>query len=142
MSSHALCSSNGATSGVEQVRTFLYPVLQSDDFSYKPSAGQEETGTDGRVPWDVLVSLHGVLPSPDIEKGDFALIVFRVKELHEAAKKWQAEISNFTMLSLRGGKRRTINSPVTTEEEGNESADVEAISKFCDNPILSKVRIP
>jgi hypothetical protein len=90
------------------------------------------------------------MPSSNEEIGDFACVVLRVRELHEAAKAWQDEISTLTMLSLRGGKRRNqsaaspLKSPARNDDEDISSSssriDVDKVLQLYHHPILSKVR--
>lgn len=127
------------------MRTFPYPVLQSDNVEQADyGSGQVE---DKRVPWDVLVSLHDRMPSSDLLLGDFACIILRVKELYVAANKWQQDISRLTMLSLRGVKRRTqkSSSPAKAGVENPDDADaaskigVDEVVELSNSPILLKV---
>lgn len=78
--------------------------------------------------------------------GDFALVSLRVRELYEAGKKWQDEITRTTMLSFRGGKRRAPTgpgafSPVKPEKEQEASSQLrmEQMKKLAEHPILAKV---
>jgi len=76
------------------------------------------------------------MPSSDLVKGDFACIVLRVKELYAAARKWQEDISSFTTLTMRGGRRRES----ADDPEAVTTIDLDMVTELCNNPILSKVR--
>lgn len=76
-------------------------------------------------------------------RGDFACLILRVKELYEQALKWQDDISNLTMLSLRGVKRR-VQSPVRTPDkaEADEvvpTLDLKKVEELSNRPVLSLV---
>lgn len=123
--------------------------MNEDSFSTKPGLGGEDAGeSDTRIPWEVLVGLYERMPNSDQEIGDFACAVLRVREIYEAANAWQEEISNLTMLSLRGGRRRnhTAASPAKTprmeSEEGSSSTKIglEKVIQLSHHPILSTVR--
>lgn len=105
-----------------------------------------ENDKDTRIPLDVLVSLFERLPGEeDVHIDDFALVSMRVRELHEAATKWQDEISRTTMLSNRGGKRRApinISGKVDQEIESSSKLQIEKMKQLAANPILSKVVMP
>jgi hypothetical protein len=93
----------------------------------------------------VLITLHDRIPvSPDDRVGDFALVALRVKELYEAARAWQDQITNNTMISFRGGKRRAPSSSQDTEAEQDNSSQIqmEEMKRLAKNPILSKVSQP
>ncbi len=95
---------------------------------------------------DVLVSFFERLPSEEeVCIDDFALVSMRIRELHEAATKWQDEITRTTMLSNRGGKRRgQTYSPGKAEHETESSSklQMEKMKQLAANPILSKVAMP
>jgi len=95
----------------------------------------EETGEDKRVPYEVLVSLHKLMPSSDIVLGDFAAIVVRVKELFAVARKWQDDVQNFTMLTMRGQKRRES----ADDPEASTTIDLDMVTELSQSPILEKV---
>ncbi|GAX16611.1 hypothetical protein FisN_7Lh346 [Fistulifera solaris] len=118
-------------------RTFSYPILHSHD----PSLWQgEHVKNDPRIPWDALVSLANQSPNIGEEQGDLACIKLRVKELHDEALKWQEEISSLTMLSLRGGKRR---SPGSLEDtKASCIIDMSKVEELCKHSILHKVSFP
>jgi hypothetical protein len=127
-----------------QVRTFPFPILHLDEASYSAPIEEEDVSTV-RVPWDVLITLHDRIPvSPDNSVGDFALVALRVKELYEAAKAWQDQITNNTMISFRGGKRRAPSSSQDTEAEQDNSSQIqmEEMKRLAKSPILSKVSQP
>jgi hypothetical protein len=127
-----------------QVRTFPFPILHLDEALYSAPIEEEDVSTV-RVPWDVLITLHDRIPaSSDDRVGDFALVALRVKELYEAAKVWQDQITNNTMISFRGGKRRTPSSSQDTEAEQDNSSQIqmEDMKRLARNPILSKVSQP
>lgn len=72
--------------------------------------------------------------------------MLRVQELYDAAQAWQREISELTMLSLRGAKRRgQATSPsrsgcnVDEDDGGQNQVDLDKVSEMSHNPILSKV---
>lgn len=75
------------------------------------------------------------MPQSDLVLGDFACITLRVKELYAAAHKWNDDISNFTKLSLRGGKRRES----TDDPDASATVDLEMVTELSNSPILSKV---
>jgi hypothetical protein len=123
------------------VRTFAYPA-------FHPQIGSFQTiheDVDTRVPWDVLVQLHERTPSSDLVLGDFACVAVRVKELYEAAKRWQDDISKLTMLSLRGLKRRTPGSPNIGEIDLNDpllnTVDMRKVVELTNDEVLSQVRL-
>ena len=73
---------------------------------------------------------------------DFACLLLRVCELHKAARGWQEEVSNLTMISLRGGKRRA--SPMKGEGPDNDEPsqiDADKVSKLSNHTILKRVRM-
>jgi hypothetical protein len=120
-----------------------------DEASYSAPI-KDDDNTTARIPWDVLVGLFDRLPGSVEERTcDFALVALRVTELFDSAKAWQDEITNNTMLSNRGGKRRETagSSPVksrgTEDEDDSNSAKLEMqkIEQLSKNPILSKVRM-
>ena len=76
------------------------------------------------------------MPSTDLAVGDFACICIRVTELYAAARKWQEDITSFTMLTMRGGKRRER----TEDPDGSTTVDLDMVTELCNNPIISKVR--
>jgi hypothetical protein len=95
------------------------------------------------------VKLHESMP-PGEDTGDFAFIRLSVEEMFKDAKAWQEEVSNLTLLSLRGGKRRagTGTSPVRglgdeskSEDSGPSMIDVRKVEELSNHPILSKVGI-
>lgn len=96
----------------------------------------DEKDEGSRIPWEVLVSLHERLPSSEERVGDFALLALRVKELFEAAKSWQDEISVYTMLSNRGGKRRAADQE---DSEQSQKVEMDRMKQLAKSPILSKV---
>ena len=94
---------------------------------------------DWRIPWEALLKQYDTRPVLDQdETGGLACLVVRICELHEAASLWQNEVSSFTQLSLRGGKRRdTTRDEAETEESGQ--VQVEKLTELCRHPILDKV---
>jgi hypothetical protein len=130
---------------LRQVRTFPFPILHLDGASYSAPIEEEDVSTVSKVPWDMLIALHDRIPvSPDDRVGDFALVALRVKELYKAAKAWQDQITNNTMISFRGGKRRAPSSSQDTEAEQDNSSQIqmEEMKRLAKNPILSKVSQP
>ena len=129
-----------------QVRTLQYSALHSDDDS---ASAQRTDDSVERVPWDTLVSLSDRLPTSEQESpsGEFACVILRVKELYEAARDWQEQISSFTKLSLRGVKRRNPLSPSATKSPDDDSKEqppiigVGKLAELCQHPILEKVRL-
>jgi hypothetical protein len=90
------------------------------------------------------VSLYDRIPCEVEERsGDFALVSLRVRDLFDAAKNWQDEITRNTMISKRGGKRRTtaVGSPGKAEQDQEASSrlQMEHMKQLVANPILSKV---
>lgn len=71
-----------------------------------------------------------------------------MQELYAEAKKWQDDISALTMLSLRGGKRRTQSSPAQLQpladsddrDPSSETVEMRKLLELCTHPILEKVR--
>ena len=121
------------------VRTFLFPFLHLDEASYSAPV---DKGSIERVPWDVLVSLHDRIPLDEYEHvGAFALVILRVRELYQAGKKWQDEITRTTMITKRGGKRRAPGGSPKKEEdpEATSKLQMETMKKLAKHPILSKV---
>jgi hypothetical protein len=106
------------------------------------------TSKDDRVPWDILVSLAERPPNWDETVGDFAYVLLRVKEIYQDASRWQDEISFFTQISLRGGRRREQTLPKKggtvdqTMEDDCRKIDYDQISKLCDTSILLNVAMP
>jgi hypothetical protein len=123
------------------VRTFAYPAFHPQIESFQTI----NRDADPRVPWDVLVQLHERTPSSDLVLGDFACVALRVKELYEAAKRWQDDISKLTMLSLRGVKRRTPGSPQSGEIDLNDpllnTVDMRKVVELTNDEVLSQVRM-
>lgn len=111
------------------VRAFPYPFLYQ--------AGCEVT-QESRIPWDVLVCLNERKPVGLENMGDCAGIALRVSETFDAAAAWQTEISKFTMLSFRGGKRRGEES----ECGAQPTVDVEQVRRLVRDPVLRKVAMP
>jgi len=95
------------------------------------------------------VNLYERIPFEVEEKaGDFALVSLRVRELFDSGKRWQDEITRNTMISARGGKRRThssgvVGSPGKAEQEQEASAklQMQKMKQLADHPVLSKVRM-
>ena len=102
----------------------------------------DDDESTARIPWDVLVALYDRIPvSPEEQVGDFALVALRVTELYEAAKAWQDEITNNTMISFRGGKRRAPSlSPTKQSQDTDAKIEIDKMQKLAKNPVLSKVR--
>lgn len=124
-------------------RALDYPVFQSRDHDVV-------IDVERRLSWENLVKLYDSIPLEDESMGDFAFVVLSVKELYDAAKSWQEEISRLTMLSLRGGKRRSNASPSQpklslTESQDDESScmiDVTKVIELSEHPILDKITMP
>mmetsp|Transcript_12615 Transcript_12615/g.30122 ORF Transcript_12615/g.30122 Transcript_12615/m.30122 type:complete len:2002 (-) Transcript_12615:73-6078(-) len=121
------------------VRTFSYPFLFLDEASFnKPIAD--------RIPWNVLVTLYERHPNdPGVQVGSFALVSLRVKELYEAGTQWQDEITKFTALTNRGGRRRAPGSnPVKSEQDSEASSilQMEQMGRLAKHPILAKIAMP
>ena len=125
-----------------QTRAIQYPGV------FREEAGEEETTSSPststpeieRMPWDVLVKLYESRPESMDSMGDFTLVLLRLKELFDAATSWQEEVSNDTMLSLRGGKRRST--PVGENgdvEDGQQKIDLARVAELSTAPILKKV---
>ena len=117
-------------------------MLRSDDRPDDSELG-EDNGSDGRIPWEALLKLHDTHPVlGEDETGGLACLIMRVRELHEIASAWQHEISSFTQLSLRGGKRRgspSKGSRDDAETEQSERVEVEKLTELCRHPVLEKV---
>jgi hypothetical protein len=117
-------------------------LLHLDEASF--SFSDEDIDSSKRIPFDILISLYDRMPC-EVEKqaGDFALISLRVRELYDAAKKWQDEITRDTTISFRGGKRRAVGSPgsVDPDQEASSKLQMEQMKKLAENPILTKVSV-
>ena len=127
-----------------QVRTFAYPVLYLDEATYSDTHFNGDD-VEKRVPWDVLVTLFERLPMEDeVQIDDFALASLRIRELYQAARKWQDEITRFTSLSNRGGKRRGLGGTPLRGEQDAESSKLQLaqMEQLATDPILSKVAMP
>jgi hypothetical protein len=109
-----------------------------DEVDYSAPVDEKDESTI-RVPWEILVSLYERLPTSDERVGDFALLALRVKELFEAAKTWQDEISVYTMLSNRGGKRRAAQEVSEEDAERSQQMEMDRMKQLAKSPILSKV---
>jgi hypothetical protein len=97
------------------------------------AAEPDDSEANPRIPFHVLEKLHDRIPcSPEGRTGDFALVALRISELYDAAKKWQEEITMSTMISNRGGKRRS--------HDNSSVVEMEQVQKLAKNPILAKVR--
>jgi hypothetical protein len=121
------------------VRALQFPVLL-----YQSHDSDNEVLSYDRISYEVLVKLFDSRPTLEQEDmKDFACLLLRVCELYKAARAWQEEVSNLTMISLRGGKRRA--SPMKGEGAENEDEpsqiDVVKVSKLSNNSILKKVRM-
>ena len=117
-------------------------MLRSDDL---PDETDEidNSDDDGRIPWEALLKLHDSRPPVgEDDTGGLACLVMRVRELHEMAWSWQQEISSFTQLSLRGGKRREITKGPrdVVETQDSEQLGVPKLTELCRHPVLDKVR--
>jgi hypothetical protein len=128
------------------VRTFPYVALHSDempDQSKDPvSNGSQDGSNDISIPWDVLVSLHERLPSPENDGpgGNIARVSLRVEELYEAAKAWQEEVTSHLSLSFRGSKRRA---PGAQESDGDlTGTNMARLAQLAKHPILARVSMP
>ena len=90
------------------------------------------------------MTLYDKMPSSSEERiGDFALVALRVGELYDAAKKWQEEITMNTMISIRGGKRRSPGSPAKSpqpDRDQSSKVEMDHVQRLAKNPILAKVR--
>ncbi|CAJ1888328.1 unnamed protein product [Cylindrotheca closterium] len=121
------------------VRTFSYPFLFLDEASFNRPI-------DSRIPWNVLVSLYERHPNdPGVQVGSFALVSLRVKELYEAGTQWQEEITKFTALTNRGGRRRVPGaSPAKPEQDSDASSilQMEQMGRLAKHPILAKIAMP
>ena len=123
-----------------QTRALEYHVLRSDDL---PDETDEpsESEDDIRIQWETLLKLNDSQPVlAENETGGLAALVMRVRELHESASSWQEEISSFTQLSLRGGKRRDVPTKGETETDESERVDQAKLTALCTHPVLEKVR--
>ena len=96
----------------------------------------------------MIVSLNDRMPGEvDETVGNFALVSLRVRELFEEGRKWQEEITQHTMLSIRGGKRRDatsahMESPSKEQDQENSSSlHIEKMERLAQHPVLRKVRI-
>jgi hypothetical protein len=133
-----------------QAKAFQHPPLvfrvgvddASADVATSSGSNDED---DTRVPWDVLVSLHDRIPQAE-SGADFNYVVLRVKELYEGANAWQEEISELTMLSLRGSKRRNPGTPPSNAADSGAGdpvniIDLDKVMELSNHPILSKVSV-
>lgn len=131
------------------MKALHFPCLIYRDAADEPLIN-ESKADDNRVPWDILISLNDRFPQVGIgDHGDFACLLIRVKELYEKAKAWQDEISELTMLSLRGGKRRNQTvSPsklvelgdVAETDDAPNKIDLYKVHELSHHPILAKVQ--
>lgn len=129
-----------------QAKAFQYPVLLSRAVEAAPLA-IADGGDDPRVPWDVLVNLKDRIPQADTSCGDFSYVILRINELFDAANAWQEEISDLTMLSLGGRKRRqqspsktACDGPAEDEDSGSTQLDLGKVLELSHDPILREVR--
>ena len=114
--------------------------MRSDDL---PKEVDEATESDDdiRIQWETLLKLNDSQPPlAENETGGLAALVMRVRELHQLASFWQEEISSFTQLSLRGGKRRDVPTKGETEADESERVDLAKLTDLCTHPVLDKVR--
>ena len=59
------------------------------------SLDEGDVSDDGRITWDALIRLFDSRPSPENnDTSDFACLVLRVRELYEAARAWQQEVTS------------------------------------------------
>lgn len=82
---------------------------------------------------------------PGVQIGSFALVSLRVKELYEAGTQWQEEITKFTALTNRGGRRRVPGAnPVKSEQDSEASSvlQMEQMGRLAKHPILAKIEMP
>jgi len=119
------------------VRAVQYPEALGDEKDIPNTSSDFE-----RVPLDVLFKLHDTSPDMIENSGDFALVVVRVKELHEAASKWQSEVSNLTLLSMRGGKRRAQQSDGLDGDDAQQRIDPAKVAAMSNHQILKRVAMP
>eukprot|EP00546_Thalassionema_frauenfeldii_P020557 CAMPEP_0178903134 /NCGR_PEP_ID=MMETSP0786-20121207/4990_1 /TAXON_ID=186022 /ORGANISM="Thalassionema frauenfeldii, Strain CCMP 1798" /LENGTH=1932 /DNA_ID=CAMNT_0020574475 /DNA_START=167 /DNA_END=5965 /DNA_ORIENTATION=+ len=118
------------------VRTLNYPPLHNDEIKVE----QEK-----RIPWDVLVSLFERVPSgKDDVTDDMQRLILRVNELYDAANMWQAEVSSFLSLSIRGAKRRnTTNGTEDLEQDGGRrKVSYMQLSNLAKDPVLEIIAMP
>eukprot|EP00977_Amphora_coffeiformis_P005111 scaffold1071_cov166-Amphora_coffeaeformis.AAC.19 len=123
-------------------RALEYHVLRSDDL---PAEADETTESDDdiRIQWETLLKLNDSQPPlAENETGGLAALVMRVRELHHSASSWQEEISSFTQLSLRGGKRRDVPTKGEADADESERVDLEKLTDLCTHPVLDKVAMP
>lgn len=131
-----------------KTKAIQYPAIRlhenkSEDTDISVSA-------NNRIPWDVLVKLFESAPFCDQDTGDFAFVVLRLKELHDEADAWQEEVSKLTMISLRGGKKRSTPSKSLSplkfgeggEQEESSMLELEKVTELSNDPILTKVAMP
>ena len=121
------------------LRTLPYKALHQDDIAVNDA-------TIKPLPLDVLVSLFERTPAhpDDSSFGDIARVSIRVRELHEAATRWQKEVTACLPLSFRGAKRRTQNGTngTSAESDGHSKVDMSKLSKLARDGILQKVAMP
>jgi Transcription factor S-II (TFIIS), central domain len=134
------------------LKTFSYPVLHQAESSVL--FNDERTNPeclDQRIPWDALVAIYDRIPKDVNGSGDFLLCTFTVTELYKAASKWNNEISQSTLLSNRGNKRRSgkaqnseclESSQVDTEGDSSAKIEIARIELLARDPILEKVQMP
>ena len=122
-------------------------MLHVEEATYSKIGSEGDKDEFERIPWDVLVSLNDRLPG-DVEEtvGNFALVSLRVRELFEEGRKWQEEITQNTMLSIRGGKRRaptasSVGSPSKEQDpENSNRIQMQKMEQLAEHPVLLKVR--
>ncbi|KAL7580934.1 hypothetical protein ACA910_005752 [Epithemia clementina (nom. ined.)] len=125
------------------LRAIQYPDVFRDDEESASLSSESAPPKFERMPFDVLVKLNENKPEMVSGMGDFTLVLLRLKELFEAANSWQDEVSNETLLSLRGGKRRNTPAGENGEvDEGVQKIDLARVAQLSASPILKKITMP
>ncbi|VEU39421.1 unnamed protein product [Pseudo-nitzschia multistriata] len=116
------------------VRTMQHPVLHKAEASFASSRAS-------KISWHSLLYLHERIPNTISGCGGHILCVLRVRELYDAAKKWQDEVCRSTMISKRGNKRRggIIDTRNTEKDAKIRMSEIESLAE---DPILTKVDMP
>ncbi|KAG7363444.1 transcription factor S-II TFIIS [Nitzschia inconspicua] len=129
------------------LRTFQYPILHGETNVYLNGGESNTESYDMRIPWDALVGLYDKIPRDVDGTGDFTRCIKAVTELFSSASTWNNEITQSTLLSNRGNKRRLASDCADATLEGSvgdTSAKIQItqMELLANDPILSKVCMP